>query len=123
MPTHPWLRRVVVLCIPALPREHDVFAREHQAAKPQPTAKPKEAAKGKAETTAAAPQPGAAEEPGTDTGDDPPGVKVNVSLTDGIIARRLPFDVPFYLTGTATMGSTRMAAVEARVYQISAKRS
>lgn len=67
---------------------------------------------------AAAPQPGAAPEPNTDNGDDGPGVKVGVSLADGIVNRRLPFDVPFYLTGTA---GTDVTGIESRVYRIGRK--
>ena len=68
-------------------------------------------------STPTAPQPGAAE-PAPDTGDDAPGVQVPVSLTDGIIKRRLPFDVPFYLIGTA---GAEITSIESRVYRIRGK--
>ncbi|MGB2717767.1 MAG: hypothetical protein WBC51_26520 [Vicinamibacterales bacterium] len=41
--------------------------------------------------------------------DDRPGTKVAVSLDDGIFQRRLPFDVPFYLTGKPPDFATDMA--------------
>jgi len=63
-------------------------------------------------------QPGPADTPGTDNGSDAPGVKVTVSLADGLISRRLPFDVPFYMTGSVTGAIT---GVESLVYRISSK--
>ncbi len=60
---------------------------------------------------AGAPQPGAA-------ADDSPGVSVTVSLDDAIIQSRLPFDVPFFFTGTIEPNFT---AIALSTYEVRAK--
>jgi hypothetical protein len=40
--------------------------------------------------------------------DDRPGASVSISLDDAFIATRLPFDVPFFLTGTAETGTSEI---------------
>ena len=56
--------------------------------------------------------------PNSGTADDAPGTKVGVSLEDMTFVRRLPFDVPFYITGTAVNNAT---GIELIVYQVGSK--
>jgi hypothetical protein len=75
-----------------------------------------------AAAAAAAPQNDAGGETPAPTADqsadDVPGVQIPVSLANGVFQRRLPFDVPFYVTGTPTGFANEMSL---SVYRISSR--